>query len=67
MFCATDEDLKFSVSKIKEAYEDYKKTRRLQTEFMVKHEKVSDGLFEVLYSDGTKIVVDYNADEWRII
>lgn len=58
----TDEQLKFSVSKIKEAYDEYRKRKKLHTEFIVKHSEVAEGVFEVTYSDGTVIGVDYNKE-----
>lgn len=59
----TDEQLRFSVSKIKEAYEDYKDRIHLQTEFMVEHREIKDNVVEVTYSDGTVIGIDYNKKE----
>jgi len=59
----TDEQLKFSVSKIKEAYDDYKPKVHLQTEFIVKHCEVQENVVEVTYSDGTVIGIDYNKKE----
>lgn len=64
--CGSDEDLRFSVSKIKEAYESYKKLMYLQTEFIEKHEEVSDGVFDITYSDGSVITVDYNNKNYKI-
>ena len=40
LLCDTDEQLKYSVSKIKEGYEQYKTLMHLQTEFMVSHAEV---------------------------
>ena len=51
LFCATEEQMKYSVSKIKEAYDEYKKMSHLQLEYMTSHKK-SDGNFEVAYSNG---------------
>lgn len=66
LICDTDEQLKFSVSKIKEAYERHKKLLHLQTEFIEKHEEVSDNVFEVTYSNGNVIRVDYNKESYEI-
>lgn len=60
LFINTDEQLKYSVSKIKEAYDNYKKVMHLQTEYIVKHEITDENVRKVTYSDGTKITVDYN-------
>ena len=51
LLCDTDEQLRYSVSKIKEAYDSYKKVSHLQFEYMTSHK--SDGKsFEVRYSNG---------------
>ncbi len=62
----TDEQLKFSVSKIKEAYEEYKTLRHLQTEFIVNHREIGENVFEVTYSDKTTVRVDYNNNKYSI-
>ena len=64
--CGNDEDLKFSASKIKKAYEKYKELMYLQTEFIEKHEEVKDGVFDITYSDGSVITVDYNAGIYNL-
>ena len=50
----TDEQLKYAVSKIKEGYDEYKKTSFMQLEYMVSHKKTENG-FEIEYSDGTVV------------
>ncbi len=62
----TDEQLRFSVSKIKEAYEEYKTIKHLQTEFILEHKEVEKNIFAVTYSDGTKVIVDYNTLSYKI-
>ncbi|MBE7022860.1 MAG: hypothetical protein E7412_00150 [Ruminococcaceae bacterium] len=62
----TDEQLRFSVSKIKEAYEEYKTIKHLQTEFILEHKEVEENIFAVTYSDGTKVIVDYNTLSYKI-
>ena len=66
LVCDTDEQLKFSVSKIKEAYEEYKSLVHLQTQFIEKHSEIGENVFEVTYSDGTIIKVDYNTNKYCI-
>ncbi len=66
MVCDTDEQLKYGVSKIKEAYEEYKSLMHLQTQFIEKHREVAENVFEVTYSDGTIIKVDYNTNNYSI-
>ena len=58
--CGDDEALLGAIAGIKEAYEEYKERRHLQYEYMVKHEEVAPGVFEVTYSNGTVVKVDYN-------
>jgi len=36
-------------------------------EFTEKHEKVSDGVYKTVYSNGTIVVVDYNKETFEII
>ncbi len=55
----TDQELKFTVSKIKEGYDDLIKSKNLTTEFIVKHEFLTDKKRKTTYFDGTEIVVEY--------
>ena len=57
--CGTEEDLRASVAYIKEAYEEYKTRQNLQYEFMIDHRETAPGVYEVTYSDGTVVQVDY--------
>ena len=65
--CNTKEQLSDSADKIKKSYDEYKKLCYLQTEFMEKHEEVGSNVFEVTYSDGTVIRVDYNSESYEVI
>ncbi len=56
----TDEQLKFTVSKIKEGYDDLTKYQNLQKEFIVNHQYITDTKRKTTYSDGTEIMVDYS-------
>ncbi|MDP4133189.1 MAG: DUF5696 domain-containing protein [Bacillota bacterium] len=64
--CASDEEIKTSVAAMKIAYDDYERLNYLQYEFMDNHEKLSDNVYRITYSDGTKITVDYNCGEYKI-
>jgi len=66
LVCDTDEQLRFGVSKIKEAYEEYKRLASLQTEFIESHKEVEKNVFEVLYSNGVTVKVDYNKNTYTI-
>lgn len=63
--CGDEEALQAAVNGIKVAYEEYKERRHLQYEFIVKHEETEPGVFEVTYSDGTVIKVDYKKMETK--
>ena len=62
----TDEDLKDSVSKIKQMSEDYEELKPERFEFINNHEKISDGVYCTTYSNGTKVIVDYNNENYKI-
>lgn len=51
----TDEQLEWSVSKIKEGWDEYKKNSYLQLEYMTSHKKVGENGFEITYSNGEVI------------
>lgn len=57
LFIDTDEQLEYTVSKIKEIYDDYKESYHLQQEYFVSYEKIDDEKVKIKYSDGTEIVV----------
>lgn len=58
--CGTDEELKDAVKHIKSAYEEYKKMRYLQYEFIESYREKAKGIYEVTYSDGTVVLIDYH-------
>lgn len=60
------EEIKYSVSKIKEAYDLYKQVRHLQTEFMESHEHIAPGRYAITYTDGTAITVDYEQETFEV-
>ena len=66
LFCETNEQLVYSVGKIKEAYDLYRCLLPLQTQFMEKHETVSPGVKEITYEDGTVLRVDYNEETFHV-
>lgn len=60
-----DEDIKKSVSAIKSASDDYSQYCRLQTEEIIDYKKLNGDLVtEVVYSDGTKVFVNYSDEEY---
>lgn len=64
--CTSDEDMKQSVAKIKQAYDLYNEMSDTIYAFMDKHEKLSDGVYRITYSNGTVINVDYNKESYSI-
>ncbi len=57
--CATDEQLKASVAKIKEGYDVYQKLKHLQLETIESHDELAPGVFRTGYSNGESVVVNY--------
>ncbi|MBR5011899.1 MAG: hypothetical protein IKY12_05005, partial [Clostridia bacterium] len=57
----TEEGLIRSVKAIKLMEEDYEWMREVRYAYMDKHTALPDGTAEVEYSNGIKIIVDYNA------
>jgi len=77
--CATDEELKRAVSKIKQGYDVYQKLKHLQLEFVESHEELAPGVYRTGYSNGESVVVNYTdkpfeyadamvgAQGWRLV
>ncbi|MDO5582155.1 MAG: DUF5696 domain-containing protein [Planctomycetia bacterium] len=61
--CGTDEELVQSVKKIKEGYDEFEKMKYLQYEFMNDHSMIGENLFQTTFSDGTRIITNYNEAE----
>ena len=55
-----------SVDALKAAYDEYERLKWLQYEFMENHEKLGEGVYRVTYSDGTRITVDYNREDYTV-
>ncbi len=64
--CNTDAETERSVNAIRDMYEEYSSLSHLQYEFMESHEKISDGIYKITYSDGTIITVDYNNETYTV-
>jgi hypothetical protein len=58
--CATDDELKASVAKIKEGYDVYQKLKHLQLEFIDTHEELAPDVFRTGYSNGESVLVNYS-------
>lgn len=63
----TDEIMKNSVTRTKTMCDDYKTLSYLQYELMESHKEIADNVFETVYSDGSRTIVDYNKLEYRLI
>ncbi len=57
--CATDEELRRSVAKVKEGYDVYRRLKHLQLEFIDGHGEVAPGVFRTSYANGESVIVNY--------
>lgn len=55
----SDADMDAVIKELRDADAEYQKLKYLQYEFMENHEKIGEGVYRVVYSDGTVITVDY--------
>ena len=62
----TDESMRESVSRVKKVLGDFDDISYLQSEFMEKHSEIAENVYETVYSDGSKIVVDYNTLSYKL-
>ena len=58
----TDEKLRRSVGWMKEGYDEYARRSDLQYHFMDRHEKVAEGVFRTVYSNGARMVCNYTEE-----
>jgi hypothetical protein len=56
--------LERSVAAIKQGYDLFKQWERLQFETMEQHDKLAEGVYCSTYSDGTRVVVNYNKEPY---
>ncbi|MBQ8509837.1 MAG: hypothetical protein IJ493_08025 [Clostridia bacterium] len=64
--CTTEEDTAKAVKAMADLYAEHKDMMYLQTEFIDRHEEISDGVTCTTYSDGTKAIVDWNRGEYTL-
>ena len=57
-------DLERSVAAIKRGYDEFKRWEHLQFETMEQHDKLAEGIYCSTYSDGTRVVVNYNKEPY---
>lgn len=60
LHCHTEEERKESADIVKRTLDIWNEMSYLQLEFMEKHEEIAEGIFEVTYSDGSVVTVNYN-------
>lgn len=58
--CDNDQELVESVSKIKLMYEDYNWLKEVRFAYMESHNEIANRVYEIVYSNGIKVTVDYN-------
>lgn len=58
--CHTKEEREKSVSEIAVTYRAYQEIAYLQKEFMESHKEVAPDIYQIIYSDGSIVEVDYN-------
>ena len=64
--CATDEELRQSVAKIKEGADVYEKLRHLQLEFIDDHAEIAPGVSRTRYANGESVVVNFTDAPVRV-
>lgn len=64
--CHTKEERKESVRQIVKICRAYAEAAYLQKEFMEEHKETAPGVFEIGYSDGSRVIVDYEQKNWQI-
>lgn len=60
LLCETDDQLNDSIASLKMMYDDYELLKDVRYCFMESHEKICNGVFATEYSNGTKVIVNYN-------
>jgi len=64
MHCATDAERKESARIIKNMLNEYRPFAQRRLTFMDSHNKLADGIYETVYSDGWHTVVNYTDSEY---
>ena len=66
MLCDTDAQMRSSVLKVKKMADDYELLKPVRYAFMDSHEETAPGVFCTEYSNGIKVIVDYNRETFEI-
>lgn len=64
--CATDEELKEAVAKIREGFDVFQKLKHLQSSFIETHAEVAQGVFCTGYDNGDRVYVNYTKTDYVI-
>ena len=59
LFCTNEDEVKKSVNALKVMADDYKLLQDVRFAFMEKHEKKSEGIYCITYSNGVEVWVNY--------
>jgi hypothetical protein len=59
--------LKEGITEIKKVFDDSEKLKHLQLEFIEGHNKLAEGVFETVYSNGERVVVNYNDAPFHVV
>ena len=65
--CDTPEDVACCTEAAKEMADLYESLAYLQWEFMDRYEELEPNVFQITYSGGSRIIVDYNTMSYRLI
>ena len=63
--CATDEELRASVAKIKAGWDIYSTVSYLQFEYMDEHAELAPDVFLTTWADGTRLVTNYGSKPYE--
>lgn len=55
LLCASEEELADSIDGLAGMYREYQSLWKLQLEYMLRHDKIRDGVYQTAYSDGTTL------------
>ena len=66
LVCATDDELRHSVKKVKEGCDLYEKLKHLQLEFIEGHAAIAPGVFRTRYANGESVLVNYTDEAFRV-
>ncbi len=58
--------LKEGITDIKKVFDDSEKLKHLQLEFIEGHNRLAEGVFKTVYSNGESVVVNYNEEPFQM-